>query len=464
MNRIVSILVGLGMSCSTNAQTDNVLLDRSFWKTQPTLMEVREMVEAGHDATALNEFDFDAMSWALIEDAPIDVLNYLLEIEGNGVNKLTHDERTYLFWAAYKDNLSFMMELASRGARFDVVDEHGYSLLNFAAVTGQTNLELYEYLVSQGANPATERNNDGAHALHLLAPFVQDTALPNYFEAFGLSLKDVDQNGSNGWLYASKGGNVDVMRDLLNQGMDANFTNQKGENAAHFAALGTRGRSNGTEVFEFLADQRVDLNAGNEDGLTPLMLATHGRVNRDALAYLIEIADDFHVQDTEGESVMHHALAHGNVNACNMLLEHGWSLEAASYRGATLLQALASGYRQREHEAFETLSSLLRDQKIPLAQVLKGGEHWLHLGARAQSMPLLKFGLVLGLDINQHDEEGMTPLHEACLTATNSEIIDWLVAVGADIHATTDFGETAKDLAMENEALFGLLPKSLMAQ
>ena len=61
------------------AQTDNALLDRSFWKSQPTLSQVRELVDLGNDPTALNEYDFDAMSWALIEEADSDVLQFLLE-------------------------------------------------------------------------------------------------------------------------------------------------------------------------------------------------------------------------------------------------------------------------------------------------------------------------------------------------------------------------------------------------
>ena len=159
---------------------------------------------------------------------------------------------------------------------------------------------------------------------------------------------------------------------------------------------------------------------------------------------------------------MHHALAHMNVKACEILNEHGWAMRNAGYRGSTLLQALASGYDRDDHESFEILSSLLKAHKVPLSQVLTGGEHWLHVGARSQSLDLLKFGLVLGLDVNQPDESGMTPLHEACLTATDGDLIQWLVAVGADIHATTHFGETPADLASENEAFANGIPESLM--
>lgn len=446
----------------SSAQTENELLNRDFWKTGPTLEHVRELVEAGNDPTSLNQFDFDPLSWALIENAETNVLEFLLEFDGNGVNKLTHDERTYVFWAAYRDNLDFMMELARRGARFDLIDEHGYSLLNFAAVTGQTNAALYDYILSQGGDPSVERNHDGAHALHLVAPFLTDEEMIAYFEPHGLSLTDTDDEGSNGWLYACKGGRVEMLKSLLEKGMDANYVNAVGENAAHSAVRGTRGIRNGMNVFKFLEQQGVDLHAANLDGVTPIMQMVHGRFDADALSYLIETAPDLHLLDAERQSVMHHALAHMNVKACEILLEHGWAMGDAGYRGSTLLQALASGYDRDDHESFEILSSLLKAQKVPLAQVLTGGEHWLHIGARSQSLDLLKFGLVLGLDVNQPDESGMTPLHEACLTATDGDLIQWLVAVGADIQATTHFGETPADLASENEAFTDGIPESLM--
>lgn len=244
--------------------------------------------------------------------------------------------------------------------------------------------------------------------------------------------------------------------------MDAKYVNAVGENAAHFAVRGTRGIRNGVNVFKFLEQQGVDLHAANLDGVTPIMQMVHGRFDADALSYLIETAPDLHLLDAERQSVMHHALAHMNVKACEILLEHGWAMGDAGYRGCTLLQALASGYDRDDHESFEILSSLLKAQKVPLAQVLTGGEHWLHLGARSQSLDLLKYGLVLGLDVNQPDESGMTPLHEACLTATDGDLIQWLVAVGADIQATTHFGETPADLASENEAFTDGIPESLM--
>ena len=85
--------------------------------------------------------------------------------------------------------------------------------------------------------------------------------------------------------------------------------------------------------------------------------------------------------------------------------------------------------------------------------MLPDGESWFHVGARNQSLDMLKFAAVHQLNVNQVNHEGMSPLLEACLTATDIDLLKWLVDIGADAGLMSPFGETAFDLASENEAL-----------
>ncbi|MEM8887638.1 MAG: ankyrin repeat domain-containing protein, partial [Bacteroidota bacterium] len=56
-------------------------------------------------------------------------------------------------------------------------------------------------------------------------------------------------------------------------------------------------------------------------------------------------------------------------------------------------------------------------------------------------------------DINQKNEEGLTPLHLAAMQAKNKAMLDTLLGKGADKAILTDFDESAFDLANENEVL-----------
>ena len=108
MKHIFTTLI-LFINLSVIAQ-NNKLLDRNFWSNTTSVEAVKIAVEEGHDPTQLNPNSFDPMVYAILQDAPIETLQYLQSIKGNDVNKLTHDGRTYIFWAAYKGNDQNMQE------------------------------------------------------------------------------------------------------------------------------------------------------------------------------------------------------------------------------------------------------------------------------------------------------------------------------------------------------------------
>ena len=57
------------------------------------------------------------------------------------------------------------------------------------------------------------------------------------------------------------------------------------------------------------------------------------------------------------------------------------------------------------------------------------------------------------IDINAKNNDGNTALHLAAMKAKDADILKFLIAQGADTKATTDFEESAYDLASENELL-----------
>ena len=106
LKRSITLIIQILVFSSYYSQ-NNILLERSFWKEKPSINTIDSCIKAGNNPTELNRFAFDATSWAIIEDNPFETIKYLTSIDGNGVNKITHDARTYIFWAMYRDCLLY---------------------------------------------------------------------------------------------------------------------------------------------------------------------------------------------------------------------------------------------------------------------------------------------------------------------------------------------------------------------
>src|SRR5690606_7099643 len=258
---IVCIVFVVGNQISAQ---ENIFLNREFWDTKPTIEMIDSKIKEGNDIAEANSNNFDGVVYAILQEAPNKSIEYAISKEGNNVNKITHDGRTYIFWAAYKGNVELMQYLLEKGAKTDITDDKGSTILNFAAGAGQKNTKVYDLLIANGANLQKDLTPSGANALLLAAPFDSDFALINYFTSKGLDLNSKDAGGNGIFNYVDRTGNVDLMKQLLEKGVKGNDT------AFIFAAQGTRGTTNGIEVYKFLESIGLNPNGTSKDGETAL--------------------------------------------------------------------------------------------------------------------------------------------------------------------------------------------------
>ena len=98
--------------------------------------------------------------------------------------------------------------------------------------------------------------------------------------------------------------------------------------------------------------------------------------------------------------------------------------------------------------------TLLRKYLVALQAPNSIGDTALHMAVVKGDKALVKKVLSwASVDINSQNEDGETPLIKAALTAKDTTLLQYLVEHGADKKLTTSLGETAYDLAKENEAL-----------
>ncbi len=487
MNPIKSIFLTLLIALtSTVFANDNIFLDRSYWNGKPTLVDVKEKSEAGNDPTQLNEHGFDPLVYALLENASYEVLEYLIGLDGNDVNKITHDGRTYIFWAAYKGNLRFMKTLVEMGASTAHIDDHGYSIMNFAAVAGQEKPDLYDFLIENGADVKAEKDSNGANTLLLLSPHLKSKDMVNYFVKKGLSLDDVDKYGNGLFNYAAAGGNVDMLKWLVRSGVSSQAGSVDGRNAMHFAAKGMRGHSNGVEVYEYLLTQRnnplqpdskrntpvmiaakstkhtsvinffndrgANLDKSNTSGRTALMNAAQYNDIRIVEAILAEV-DDVNKVDNDGQSALTYAVRYNTTEVVKALIEAGANIYVTDQDGNGLMNYLVESFSPSNEIDYMSKSRLLIESGLSLLDKDEAGNNLFHLAAQQDALPILKQAHEMNLDVNAKNHDGMTPLLIAAMKSSSTETLKYLVEIGADPSVRTEFEESACDLAKENELL-----------
>ena len=410
MIKYLFLLFLIGITTIVKAQESNVFLSRDYWKTNPSIEEVKREIQKGHSISELDRYDFDAVSWAILENVDNTTIKQMIMMDGNGAHKITHDGRSYVFWAAYKNNLDLMSFLIEKGTDMKLIDAHGYSLANFCAVTGQMNTELYELCIQHGSVLSEEKNKDGANALLLIIPFLTDSEMIRYFESKGLDVKSIDANGNNAFVYAARSGNKKMMKLFVDRGMDPKINNSS---ALFFAARGMRRNPNGIDVYKYLDSLGLDLKAVNSEKNNLLHVLARRSEDSILLEYLVEKGVGVNDKNTKGETPIMKAIQSNNKVSLNVLNRNESDFDVQDNDGNTLW------HHAIEHE----------DKEICLL--------------------LLKYNV----ELNAMNQQGMSALHLACMKGENVDHLSFLVESGADINQKTEFGELPYDLALENELL-----------
>ncbi|MCF4100369.1 ankyrin repeat domain-containing protein [Gillisia sp. M10.2A] len=480
-NTVLQLIVFLSVT-SLTAQ-ENILLERDFWQKQPDLETVQTEVEKGNDPTQLNSNAFDPVVYALLENEKEEVIDYLLSFEGNKVEKRTHDGRTYLFWAAYGNDVKTMKKLLDKGSKLDVKDTHGNTPLTFAASTGQTNKEIYEIFEEYGTIISEDTNEDGANALLLIAPYLKDASELDYFLSKGIKLNSTDNAGNGIFNYVARNGNIKLLQQLIEKGVNYKQPNNEGGNAFLFAAQGSRGHSNSIEVYKFLKEHGLDAaavtNTGStalhrvaysgdeeilnfflkngasavqkdEEGNTPFLNAAT-RNSLENVQLLAKYVDEIDHTNNDGQTALMMAMRYNEPSVVNFLFEKGANTQLTDNSGNNLAYYLfISG---KVSSDFNKKLAWLQEHDIRLNAAQMEGNNLYHIAAKANNLELLKELSGLDVDINTKNDDGLTPLHLAAMKTENDEILKYLISEGADISINTDFGESVYQLASENEIL-----------
>ena len=348
--------------------------------------------------------------------------------EGVDVNTPASDGVTALLWAAHWDNLEVADLLITAGADVNAAEDHGVTPLGRACEN--RSLAMVEKLLAAGADA-------------------------NLAQTSGLTPL----------MTAARTASVQVVQALLAAGADVNATTTETQSTALMWAVA----EGHPEIVRVLLERGADVRTLTAKGFTPLMFAAR---NGDiALAEtLIAAGADVNKPGADGTHVLPFAIISGHEAFALFLLEHGadpngsmngvHALHAAAGRIGTWL---GDWYRRHGRGALGR-GHLNPSGRLSLVKALleRGADPNARITSTAMFQSYIgypKKGAFELFSCGTGNLRGSTPLWVAAFdmngaassqilsvvpsrTGSSAEIMQALLAAGADPHLTTDDGTT----------------------
>jgi ankyrin repeat protein len=256
--------------------------------------------------------------------------------------------------------------------------------------------------------------------------------------AAGRSLEQLNQQDSLGNTplhWAARGGHADLVRLLLDSGVDVTIKNDDAESALHTAA------ANGNqEVTEALLEKvpSEELSSQNSLGRSPLHLAA-ANGSAGVLGQLLKRGASISLKDTFGYTAVHSACLSGGEESVAALLEFKPDIMATTNWRATAL-----------HIAAETGESAVTRLLVKNGANVEAedydGASVLHYAAGSGSLEVIRLLRHYGAQLGKRNSNGQTALHYAAEYGHESTV-EWLIQEGADVTTADKRLQTALHIA-----------------
>lgn len=400
---------------------------------------VKLLLRAGANPAIANRFGASPLSEAAVS-GNAGLISALLEAGADARAVATADGETVLMTAARAGNVEAVRLLLDGGADVNARERYkGQTALMWAAAERHTG--VVKLLLERGAD-------------WRVRSFDRETKPPKLSAASSIS--PIPRGGFTALLFSAREGDVDTARVMLDAGVDINYGDVDNTTALVVALMNKR-----YTFAKFLIDRGADVNAIDASGRTPLYASIDIR-NED--------------WSTLPNRPLEDPLP--SLDVVKALLDRGAKVDVPLTRplpgrsgmdaGDTTLGAGSTPLMRAARAGDAAVMRLLLEKGADPKLTTKDGNTALMFaagvgyrdkntrGSESEALEALKVAMGAGLDIHQANARGETPLHGAALRGADT-IAQFLIDQGADLNAVSKQGWTPLDVAM-GKSIVGQLP------
>jgi ankyrin repeat protein len=352
------------------------------------------------------------------------------------VNTPNNYGQTPLHLASTHDHASIVALLLKFGADMETRD--GYKMTPLQCASGFIGSgKAAQLLLERGANFGVQ-NEDGQMPLHL-------ASMHNHPNIVALLLKlgaPVDLKDSNDMtplLCALESfGSGGVVQLLLEHGASVNARNKRGWTPLHSASAS---EETPPDVVASLLKLGADVDALDNDNMTPLLCAFEWYGSNEIAQLLMEHGAGVHVRNKKSQTPLHLASRWRHTDVLASLLKLGADVDSSDSDGMTpLLHALV-------HQNQSSAVKLLLKHGASVHVRNRNGQMPLHLASQSCRSDIVASLLKLGADVDAQDSSHMTPLHFALSSRSPYRFIEY------DMEGNGRAMEAEPDVEMDEETL-----------